>query len=87
MTQRTLNESHADAVAATARSHGLWQSVNRAIAEVLAMAVRDHHSKAWVCAQLMRVAGPEHRGEPVSVGSLRSAARQIAKGTDRLVLI
>lgn len=87
MKQGTLKQYRDDASEAAARSYGLWQSVNRAIAEILETAIRNGHGRQRVCDRLMRIAGPKQPGEPVSVGSFRSAARQIAEKSDRLTLI
>ncbi len=85
--QRTLKQYREDALQAAARSHSLWQSVNRVIAEVLDVAIRNRHSRNRVYARLMRIAGSKKPGESVSVGSFRAAARQIANRRDRLTLI
>ena len=87
MKPRTLKRYHHDAQEAAARSHSLWQSVNRTIAEALDVAVRNRHSRQRVCRRLMRMAGPQQPGEPISVGNFRAAAKQIANNTDRLTLI
>ena len=83
----TLEQYRSDALEAAARSHLLWQSVNRAIAEVLDAAVRKRHSRQLVYSRLMKMAGPTRPSEPVSIGNIRSAAKQIADCSDRLTLI
>ena len=87
MKQRTLEQYHQDAVEAADRSHALWQIVNQAIAKALESAVRNRQSRQWVCARLMKMAGPKREGEPVAIGNFRSAAVQIANGADGLTLI
>ena len=87
MKPRTLKRYHHDAQEAVARSHSLWRVVNRAIAEVLEIAVRNRHSRQRVYSRLMRMAGPKRPGEPAAVASYRAAARQIANQADRLTLI
>lgn len=87
MSKGTLEQYSDDARQAAAWSYGLWQPVNRAICEVLDDAVCNRHSRKRVCERLLQIAGPERRGEPVSVGSFRSAAKQIEKNADRLTLL
>ena len=87
MKRRTLKRYRDDALESAARSHSLWQSVNRTIAEILDTAIHNRDSRQRVYVKLMKMAGPKQSGEPVALENYRIAARRIANKTDRLTLI
>lgn len=72
----TIEESIAKMEEVVGRSHGLWQPINQHILNVL----RSGKTPDEMALELRRIAGRKKKGEPVCLGNLRTAARQIKAG-------
>ena len=69
------------------RSTGLWLAVNQAIRSTLETQQKRGKTLDEVADMLIEIAGrKKKRGEPVSVGNLRTAAKQI-RARERLSLL
>jgi len=68
------------------RSNGLWICANAYIRGVLERAKGNGMTLLDVAAILERSAGRKSKNEPVSIGSLRAAARQIRDGEELVLL-
>jgi hypothetical protein len=75
-TKATLEESIANMEKIVARSNALWLQVNRYILSVL----KSGKTRDEMVAVLNKAAGPEQKNEPISLCSLRTAAKQIENG-------
>jgi hypothetical protein len=75
-TKSTLEESIANMEKVVSRSNALWLQVNRYILSVL----KSGKTREEMVAALNNAAGPEKKNEPVSLCSLRTAAKQIENG-------
>ena len=76
----------AEAQKAENRSVALWKGINQCIRTVLETQRKKGNSLNFVANALDEIAGPENKNEPVSIGNLRVAARQI-RARKELVLI
>jgi len=68
------------------RSNGLWMCVNAYIRGVLERAKADGMPLSVAASILERSAGRKAKNEPVSIDSLRAAARQIRAGEEMVLL-
>ena len=67
-------------------SNGLWRAINQCIRSVLETQQKKGTPLKKVPAILEFIAGEEHKGEPISVCNLRSAAQAIRAGKDMVLL-
>jgi hypothetical protein len=79
-----VREQQAQAAEIAGKSQHLWRSVNRYIAHVLLN--KGKRSREHLARVLEKTAGPTKKGEPCSVGNLRTAARQVRAGERLSVL-
>lgn len=76
----------AEAKKAELRSQLLWRAINQCIRSVLETQKSRGTPLSEIPGILRHIAGRKKRNEPVSIGNLRVAAKQIEKGWEFSVL-